>query len=143
MWIKYKKAKLCVFVIAALMALQASASDSGGGGGGNSPHPYISLAPSFVTNYDGGGRLRYLKTDVTVRVLRPTDALIQHHMPFIRNALVELFSSQLEEDLSSTQGIEALREKALHEVRQVLDLLEGHGSEDVTDLYFTSFVLQQ
>lgn len=142
MWIKYATAKLCVLALASLLLSPVWAADSGGGGG-NSPHPYISLAPSFVTNYDGGGRLRYLKADVTVRVMRPSDAAIRHHMPYIRNALVELFSSQLEENLSSTQGMEVLRIEALEVIRHVLDELDGHGGEDVTDLYFTSFVLQQ
>ncbi|MDX1491670.1 MAG: flagellar basal body-associated FliL family protein [Pseudohongiellaceae bacterium] len=144
MSIKSLIVKCSVFVLAALIVSVAQAADSGGGGGGgNSAHPYINLSPSFVTNYDGGGRLRYLKVDVAVRVLRPTNTAVVNHMPYIRNALIELFSSQLEENLSSTQGVEILREKALAEVRRSIDYLEGGGGEDVTDLYFTSFVLQQ
>jgi flagellar FliL protein len=142
MWIKYKTAKLCAIIVAAVFLSPAHASDSGGGGS-SSDHPYVNLSPSFVTNYDGGGRLRYLKVDVAVRVLRPTDMVVVNHLPYIRNALVELFSSQLEEDLSSTQGTEKLREEALAAVRDAIDYLEGEGSENITDLYFTSFVIQQ
>lgn len=122
------------------------AADSHEGGGTATPaneFPYVNLTPSFVTNYDGGGRLRYLKVDVTVRTRRPGDMVLVKHMPYIRNQLVELFSAQLEEDLTSTMGKEKLRGEALERIRTSIDYLEGSGSENMLDLYFTSFVIQQ
>ena len=111
--------------------------------GSNSEFPYVELSPSFVTNYDGGGRLRYLKVDVTVRTKRPADEMIRHHMPYIRSKLIELFASQLEENLTSTQGKEHLREQALDTIRASLDYVEGGGSADVLEVFFTSYVIQQ
>ncbi|MGJ8688489.1 MAG: flagellar basal body-associated FliL family protein [Gammaproteobacteria bacterium] len=111
--------------------------------GSNSEFPYVELSPSFVTNYDGGGRLRYLKVDVTVRTKRPANVAVQHHLPYIRNQLIKLFASQLEENLTSTDGKEHLREEALEEVRAAIDLLEGTGSADILELFFTSYVIQQ
>ncbi len=111
--------------------------------GSDSEFPYVELSPSFVTNYDGGGRLRYLKVDVTVRTHRPMDEAVRHHMPYIRSKLIELFASQLEEDLTSTDGKEHLREQTLEEIRAAIDLLEGSGSADILEVFFTSYVIQQ
>ncbi|MCB1666422.1 MAG: flagellar basal body-associated FliL family protein [Pseudomonadales bacterium] len=141
-----KKLSLCL-VFAAMVgaAVQISPvfASSAPAPGSNSEFPYVELSPSFVTNYDGGGRLRYLKVDVTVRTKRPADELLRHHMPYIRNQLIELFSSQLEENLTSTEGKEHLREEALERIREAIDFVEGSGSTDILEVYFTSYVIQQ
>ena len=122
---------------------EVMASSAPAAPGSNSEFPYVELSPSFVTNYDGGGRLRYLKVDVTVRTKRPGDELVRHHMPYIRSKLIELFASQLEENLTSTMGKEHLREEALESIRASLEYVEGEGSEDILELFFTSYVIQQ
>lgn len=133
---------LCLWFPVSLMAAQAEDTelpvlDSRG-------LVYVSLGPSFVTNYDGGGRLKYLKADVTLRVRPSVIGALERHLPYIRNRLVVLFSQQLEENLTSTQGKEILRNQALREVRGALDLLDSpDASGNVVDLYFTSFVLQR
>tara|TARA_R110002072_G_scaffold136124_2_gene278111 strand:+ start:72089 stop:72565 length:477 start_codon:yes stop_codon:yes gene_type:complete len=104
---------------------------------------YYSLGPSFVTNYDGAGRLKYLKADVSVRIEPGTAQYLQRHLPYIRNRLIVLFSSQLEENLTSTEGKEVLRRQAMDEVKSALLLLESQEVADrVMNLYFTSFVVQ-
>lgn len=134
-----------LFSLLAVAALtsQVMASSAPPAPGSNSEFPYVELSPSFVTNYDGGGRLRYLKVDVTVRTKRPADEMVRHHMPYIRSKLIELFASQLEENLTSTQGKEHLREEALNSIRASLDYVEGGGSADVLEVFFTSYVIQQ
>ena len=54
-----------------------------------------------------------------------------------------LFTSQLEEDLTSTEGKDRLRRLALAEVRNALETLEGTNPETIVNLYFPSFVIQQ
>lgn len=104
---------------------------------------YLPLGPTFISNYDGGARLKYLQTDVSVRVHAAMEEAVLFHLPAIRNRLVVLFSAQLEENLTSTQGREALRRQALEEVREVLRTLESEDhSAQVADLYFTTFVVQ-
>lgn len=105
---------------------------------------YVSLGPGFITNYDGGSRLKYLKTDVSIRTHIELEPVISHHLPYLRNRLVTLFSAQLEENLTSTQGREALRRQALEQMRDALRLLESeeHAAQ-VVDLFFTSFVVQR
>lgn len=103
---------------------------------------YIPLKPPFVVNYGGPGRLKYIKADLSVR-LTSGDAAnsVRHHMPYIRNNLLMLFSAQTDETISSQAGKEALRQEALREIQTILkkeDQIEG-----VVDLYFNSFILQK
>ena len=105
---------------------------------------YVSLAPTFVTNYDGGGRLKYLKTDISLRVQAAAAVRVSLHLPYLRNRLVVLFSSQLEENLTSTEGKETLRMQALQEIRTALGYVDQASTANaVTDLYFTTFVVQR
>jgi flagellar FliL protein len=105
---------------------------------------YYGLGPSFVTNYDGAGRLKYLKTDISVRLDPGAAALIDKHLPYLRNRMVVMLTAQIEENLTSTEGKELLRLQALGEIRTALDFLEGPGNgERIQNLYFTAFVLQR
>jgi len=105
---------------------------------------YYGLGPSFVTNYDGAGRLKYLKTDISMRLEPGAAVMIDKHLPYLRNRMVVLLAAQIEENLTSTEGKELLRLQALGEIRTALDFLEGPGSgERVMNIYFTGFVIQR
>ncbi len=103
---------------------------------------YIPLKPPLVVNYGGPGRLKYIKADLSVRVASGTAAdSIRHHMPYIRNNLIMLFSAQSDETIASQSGKEALRRESLREIQNIVkteDKVDG-----VTDLYFNSFILQK
>lgn len=104
---------------------------------------YVSLGPDFVSNYDGGARQKFLRAEVVIRVHTSVEPAIEYHLPAIRNRIVVLLSAQLEEHLTSTQGRESLRAQALAEVRDVLRTFESESHAAwVTDLFFTSFVIQ-
>ena len=103
---------------------------------------YVPLKPPFVVNYGGAGPLKYLKTDISVRVNDVGVAnSIRHHLPLIRNNLVMLFSAQTDESLQSQSARDSLRKEALNEVRSVLKMEDQ--VEGVVDLYFNSFVVQR
>ncbi len=103
---------------------------------------YVPLKPSFVVNYGGQGRLKYLKVDMSVRVADAVTAnAIRHHLPYIRNNLVMLFASQTDASIESQAGKEALRQEALAEVKAILQAEDGH--EAVVDIYFDNFVIQR
>ena len=105
---------------------------------------YVQLGPSFVTNYDGAGRLKYLKADVNVRIKQEAEDTLREHMPYLRNQLVVLFSQQLEEDLTSIAGKELLREQALQTVKEGLTRLDSQALADqISDMFFTAFVVQR
>lgn len=126
------------------LAAAAPAPEDGEAGSGMANLMYYNLGPSFITNYDGAGRLKYLKTDVTVRIQPGSAPMLDRHLPYIRNRLVTLLSAQLEENLTSVRGKEQLRADAISEIKEALDMLEGPGaSSQVINLYFTSFVIQR
>ncbi len=103
---------------------------------------YIPLKPPFVVNYGGVGRLKYLKAEISVRV-NSSDAAnsVRHHLPYIRNNLVLLFSKQSDVDLDSQEGKEALRQQALAEILSIVETEDGETG--IVDLYFENFVVQR
>lgn len=105
---------------------------------------YVTLQPTFVTNYGVSetGRLKYLKADVTCRVAtRDAEMALRYHLPALRNELVLLFSRQEESTLTTSEGRERLRHEALDELRDVMKREEGHTYID--DLVFDNFVVQR
>lgn len=104
---------------------------------------YVHLQPAFVLNYgvNTTGRLKYVRTDVALRVMGGEAAgMVSSHQPYIRNQLVMLISQQDENTINNTQGREKLRQVALEEVRALMQTLEGQPY--VEDLYFQNFVAQ-
>ena len=102
---------------------------------------YIEFEPSFVVNYGSSGRMKYLRTDVALRVNDPEAAAkVSLHKPYIQNDLVMLFSAQEPEIMNSSAGHEKLRQMALTTVRNLMTRLEGEPCVD--DLYFRNLVVQ-
>jgi flagellar protein FliL len=124
----------------------------GGGGGGHGEEAaavpganYLALDPPFVVNFktEPGKkpRARFLK--IEVQCLTKTPGMLEKvkaHAPLVRNRLIMLFSGQNYDDLTSPDGIEALRVAALEEVRAAMK--DVTGKKTVQDLFFTSFVMQ-
>lgn len=133
--------RLYLVAIACLMLTQFShAQDPAAGAGGPQ---YVHLQPAFVLNYgvNTTGRLKYIRTDVALRVIGGEAAgKVSMHQPFIRNQLVLLISQQDDDTINSTQGREKLRQVALDEIRALMQKLEG--APYVEDLYFQNFVAQ-
>lgn len=104
---------------------------------------YVDITPSFVTNYDEGARLKYLKARVSLKIKAESEEMVWHHLPSIQNTLVILFSAQAEENLTSTVGRESLRREALQEVKSIMSTLANSGNQNIEELYFTDFIVQQ
>jgi flagellar FliL protein len=103
---------------------------------------YIPIKPAFVVNYGGTGRLKYLKAELSVRVASAFEGnAIRHHMPYIRNNIILLFSRQSDENLNNQEGKEILRQEALGEINKIL--IEQEGESGVLDLYFNQLVVQR
>lgn len=102
---------------------------------------YIEFEPSFVVNYGSSGRMKYLRTDVALRVSSADVASkVSLHKPYIQHNLVMLFSSQESEIMNSSTGHEKLRQMALKSVQNLMNELEGEPCVD--DLYFKNLVVQ-
>ena len=128
-----------IFTLLVALPVTVLAEDEGAPGGPQVQ--YIYFEPAFVVNYGSTGRIKYLRTDVALKVsTTEAGAAVAHHKPYLRNSLVMLFSAQESEIMNSTKGREELRQIALEEVRAVMTQLEGAPSVD--DLYFNNFVVQ-
>jgi flagellar FliL protein len=132
---------LISFVLVSPTAVYASGQPAVAEEGGISSI-YIPLKPAFVVNYGGAGRLKYIKADISLRLQSNAAAdSVRHHMPYIRNNLVMLFSAQSDESISSQEGKEALRQEALQVVKDVIR--QEDQTEGVVDLYFNVFLIQK
>ena len=116
--------------------------DYGDGSNGSTlPAVYLPIKPTFVVNFAGQGNARFLQ--ITVEVMsRSPDVLEQVgiHIPVIRNNLNMLFSDQQYDNISTLEGKETLREKALKVIQRILE--EETGNPGIEAVYFTSFVMQ-
>ena len=117
-----------IFVTAAMAEEEASPS-------------YLEIKPSIVTNYGGVGKLRYFKSDISLRVLSSDEERVMWHLPYIRSELVSLFSRQDELALTTREGKEGLRQQALEAAQNVLQ--EEEGAPLIEDLLFTNFIIQK
>ena len=128
-------ARLIILVISIFMAFTVLAVDSGA--------QYVHLQPAFVLNYGDNtkGRMKYIRTDVALRVVGAEAAgKVNHHQAYIRNQMVLLLSQQDDKTVNNAQGREQLRQVALEEVRALMSELEGQPY--IEDLYFQNFVAQ-
>ncbi|WP_339339863.1 flagellar basal body-associated FliL family protein [uncultured Oceanicoccus sp.] len=122
---------------------QHPGADSEANAAGGGPASYLELEPAFVVNYGGVGRLRYLKTDIALRLAGGFSGQTQvsRHMPYIRHAIVMRLSRATEEELSSIKGKELLRQDLLAETRKVL--IKEEGQPFIDDLLFSAFIIQR
>ena len=128
-------ARLIILLFSVFMAFTVQAVDSGA--------QYVHLQPAFVLNYGNNtkGRMKYIRTDVALRVIGAEAAgKVNHHQAYIRNQMVLLLSQQDDKTVNSAQGREKLRQVALEEVRALMSELEGLPY--IEDLYFQNFVAQ-
>lgn len=102
---------------------------------------YVDLKPKFDVNFGANSRPKYMVLEMSASSLDQAaiDALEQH-MPVIRNSLLMLFGSQDASTLQTTEGKEALREKALTVVQDIMQ--ERFGSKGIDDVFFTRLVMQ-
>jgi len=124
-----------------LLLLSTVTHAEGDGGPALPQVQYIYFEPAFVVNYGSSGRMKFLRTDVALRVSNTEAAAIaSQHKPYMRHHLVMLFSAQEADVMTSPTGRETLRKQALEELRELLTELEGNPAID--DVYFNNFVVQ-
>ncbi len=102
---------------------------------------YLPLDPAFVVNIRDGDTLRYLQVGIT---LMSHDAksfeVVKDADPVIRDALLQLFSSESYAAMLDPAGRTQLQAKALAAVQKIVKARSG--SPGIAALYFTSFVIQ-
>jgi flagellar FliL protein len=138
---------LCCALIAALGCGAAFAAEHGEGGGeeksGAAANEYLDLKPAIITNFGGPGQIHFVKAEISLRVGKNPEngTAVQHHLPQIRHTLVMLLAKQTDENLSTMQGKEQIRQEALTSVQKVLQ--DEEGKPLVEDLLFNNLIVQR
>mgnify|MGYP000916882985 CR=1 FL=1 len=137
---------LAVIVIAAGAGVAWFSMKRGEAKGGEHTKPapaiYYGLEPAFVVNFEAEQLVRFLQVTIEVMSRDPaTVEFVKQHDPVIRNDLLMLLSNQQYAAISTAQGKEQLRKRALDIVRAVA-AREGADPGKIEALYFTSFVMQ-
>jgi len=102
---------------------------------------YVPLRPEFVVNFQEGNDAEYLMVEVTVGTTdSKVPAVLETHMPALRNDLVQLFGRSANNSLYEEAGVRALRDSTREAVEQVVE--QHYGKSSITDIYFTRFVMQ-
>jgi flagellar protein FliL len=102
---------------------------------------YFTLADNLVVNFRNTGGARYLQVGIDLMTHDPKALpALKTNAPVLRNNLILLLSDQSDTDLRTREGKEAVRDKALTEVRTAMQKLYGDPAVDA--LYFTTFVMQ-
>jgi len=102
---------------------------------------YVSLGDPMVLNLSGGKRLTFLQISADVLIGdADAESTIKMHVPAIRHSLIMLLSEQKASDIKSPSKREEIRQQATARVKGLI--AELSGSEDVSDVLFSSILVQ-
>ncbi len=103
---------------------------------------YFTLEPDLTTNfYTKGKKLGYVQVRIDIMVMSQQDlAIVEHHQPLIRDAIIELLGKQTEDTIKSLAGREDLRKTLVTKLNQTL--LPETGRNVIADLLFTKYLYQ-
>lgn len=102
---------------------------------------YWPLEPAFVLNFEGKSKARYMQIGIEVVMTNAkASAAVKKHSPVIRNEIVLLLSGQKYEEMVTPEGKEQLRAELIEVINGILK--QRRVRKGITNLYFTSFVMQ-
>lgn len=105
------------------------------------PALYVGMPRPFVFNVTGGTRDRLVQIKVQLLVRgNENEELAQKNIPLIEGTLLRTFSSATVDQLSTPQGKDEIRDKALADVQTALKELTGKSV--IEKVLFTGFVMQ-
>lgn len=127
---------LCVFLLSSVSASLHAEEEVA------APQPaYVELRPEFIVNFQSdAGKLRYIKTSITLQTDTKSKTLIEENLPLIQDALVMFLSSRTSEEVTGAVAREKTREEASIAVNKALK--EETGQEPVKSVLFGSFLTQ-
>lgn len=103
---------------------------------------YIELTPAFVTNFGGPGRLKYIKTEVSLRVdSQQAYRAVMHHVPTLRHSIIMVLNRQTDDSVDTMAGKEQIRMETLSSLQEVMR--EEEGEALIEDVLFSSFFVQR
>ncbi|MDH5353841.1 MAG: flagellar basal body-associated FliL family protein [Gammaproteobacteria bacterium] len=103
---------------------------------------YVSLGDAMVMNLSNDSkRLTFLRLQADLLLAdSASEALITTHLPAIRHELIVLLSEQSAIDMKSPSKREEIRKIATAQIKE--KIVEMTGNEDISELLFSSFLVQ-
>ena len=97
--------------------------------------PAILPLETFIVNLQVKGS--FLKATIQLEFTEPQlPPTVESDIPKVRDAIIRILSSKSSADILTSEGKEKLREEIKNSVNEAL------GAEDVTQIYFTEFIIQ-
>lgn len=114
--------------------LEEEHAEGGDGHGGPLP-PAVLPLETFIVNLQVKGS--FLRTTVQLEFAEPElPVSVENDVPKIKDAIIRILSSKSSSEVLMSDGKEKLRGEIRDAVNEVL------GSEEVTQVYFTEFIIQ-
>ncbi|GEK11067.1 flagellar basal body-associated protein FliL [Pseudoalteromonas sp. McH1-7] len=102
---------------------------------------YFGFEPDIITNYIGQSnkKLGYVRVTVDLMLNDVSNiAVVEHHTPLLRDAIVQILSKENEETVKSLTGREEIRKRCAEKLKTLLK--EETGQEIVRDVLFTKYL---
>lgn len=131
-----KKSLLSIYLISMLLVTATSWSVRAESNVG-----YFGFEPDIITNYIGQGnkKLGYVRITVDLMLNDMADiAIVEHHTPLLRDAIVEILSKEPEENIKSLTGREEIRKRCTEKLKALLK--QETGQEIVREVLFTKYL---
>ena len=115
----------------------ATSEEDGGDKGGDeaTTPPFVLALEPFIVNLQIKGS--FLKTTIQLQFSEPEQPPhLESDVPKIRDSVIRILTSKSAQEILSADGKEQLRE----ELKDALN--EALGGEDVTQVFFTEFIIQ-
>jgi flagellar FliL protein len=118
----------------------ALANEGGGGGeGGGGANGLLAKVDAITVNLQGPSQ-KYLQVELTLKLAKPdVSERIKLYMPAIRNNLILLLTSKEPAQLEPLEGKQQLVIESKRVINKALEVKEKEG---VTDVLFSSFIIQ-
>ena len=103
-------------------------------------YAYFAFEPDITTNYiTKSKKIGFVRLTMEVMVKNPTDlAIVEHHAPLLRAAVVEILGEQTEGKVKSMAGKLEIRDLCLETLNDLLE--QETGKKRIVRLLFTKYL---
>ncbi|KZN46788.1 flagellar basal body-associated protein FliL [Pseudoalteromonas luteoviolacea] len=102
---------------------------------------YYGFEPDIITNYIGQSnkKLGYVRVTIDLMLDDISNiAVVEHHTPLLRDAIVQILSKEPEETIKSLTGREEIRQRCAAKLKTLLK--EETGQEIIREVLFTKYL---
>ena len=102
---------------------------------------YFGFEPDIITNYIGQSnkKLGYVRITVDLMLSDMANiAIVEHHTPLLRDAIVGILSKEPEENVKSLTGREEIRKRCAEKLKALLK--QETGQEVIREVLFTKYL---